>query len=103
MAKQFSVWWAFVTFADKPDEKKLRPVLVIDPRKKEVICLRMTSGKRKVASDFELSYWAEVGLPKKTVVNTSWRLRLPHDALMEYIGQLHDNDILILKLRYSIA
>ena len=102
MSRRFEIWLATVRFSDIAVEKE-RPVLILDWEKKEVFCLRMTSKLPQTADDFEISHWKEAGLHKPTVINTTKRLKLAEDKLITQIGKLHDNDIILLKIRHQIA
>jgi mRNA-degrading endonuclease toxin of MazEF toxin-antitoxin module len=96
----YSIWWAEISFAENPDQKKRRPVLVIDPRNNIVICLRMTSTPRKVESDFVIMRWEEAGLYRETVINTQRRIQVKPDDLLDYIGNLHVDDISLLNFKF---
>ncbi|MDR1069008.1 MAG: type II toxin-antitoxin system PemK/MazF family toxin [Clostridiales Family XIII bacterium] len=100
--KPYSIWWAFVPYADDPARVKKRPVLIIDPRKNIAVCLRMTSKPRKASSDYIIIHWAEAGLTKPTVINTAYQIILKHRDLETYIGQLHEQDELTLRFRYNV-
>lgn len=89
-----------MSFSDDPAQTKIRPVLVIDPRKNTAICLRMTSKPRKTARDYEITRWREAGLAKPTIINTEWRIMLKDGELLSYIGQLSKEDEITLGFRY---
>jgi len=101
MISRFEIWLAVVRYTDIDDNKK-RPVLILDHIKKEVFCLRMTSQVSKTADDFEINYWKEAGLHKPTVINTAVRLKLEEEKLVSYIGTLHNNDQILLKIRHQV-
>ena len=102
MSHKFEIWLAQVQFSEIEGEKE-RPVLIIDWVKKEVFCLRMTSKLPQTADDFEIHRWQEAGLHKQTVINTAKRLKLGEDKLKTRIGKLHDDDIILLKIRHQIT
>ena len=102
MTQKFEIWLAEVRFSDIEGEKE-RPVLILDWVKKEVFCLRMTSKLPQTADDYEIRHWQEAGLHKQTVINTAKRLRLKEDKLKIKIGKLHNDDIILLKIRYQIT
>ena len=102
MTQKFEIWLAKVQFSEIDGEKE-RPVLILDWIRKEVLCLRMTSKLPQTADDFEIRYWQEAGLHKQTVINTAKRLKLKEDKLITRIGKLHDDDIILLKIRHQIT
>ena len=102
MSQRFEVWLAEVKFSDIDGEKE-RPVLILDWAKKEVFCLRMTSKLPQTADDFEIRRWQEAGLNKQTTINTARRLQLKEDKLIKQIGKLHNDDIILLKIRHQIT
>jgi len=57
----------------------------------------------QTADDFEIHRWQEAGLHKQTVINTAKRLKLGEDKLKTRIGKLHDDDIILLKIRHQIT
>jgi len=101
MISKFDIWLAEVHYKDIEGSKK-RPVLILDHIKKEVFCLKMTSQAPKAADDFEIIRWQEAGLQKPTVINTAIRLRLEEDKLLSYLGTLHGDDQILLKIRHQI-
>ena len=102
MISRFDIWIAEVRFTDI-EEKKKRPVLILDHINKEVFCLRMTSQVPKTIDDYKIIHWKESGLYKPTVINTAIRLRLEEDKMLKYIGSLHEDDQILLRIRYQIV
>jgi hypothetical protein len=97
--KPFSNWWADIPF-DEIEGSKTRPVLVYDGNKVVALCMRMTSKSPKTKDDFVLTRWKDAGLARETVVNTSRKLKLNPSDLIEYIGELHPDDVKIIVYRY---
>jgi len=101
MISRFEIWLAEVSFSEIEGYKD-RPILILNHIKKEVLCLRMTSKAPQTTGDFEVTKWKEAGLQKPTVVNTTIRLKLNEDKLIKRIGVLHNDDVLLLKIRHHI-
>lgn len=100
-AERYTVWLADFPF-EEILERKIRPVLILDDGRSFLMTLKMTSRPPQNTYDFQLTEWAAAGLAKPTVVCTEKIQKLPHDALIKRIGKLHDNDIALLRVRYSL-
>jgi len=101
MISKYDIWLAEVRFSEI-EETKVRPVLILDQIKNEVLCLRMTSKLPQTADDYEIVYWKEAGLFKQTVINTTLRLRLERNKLISRIGALHDSDRILMQIRHQV-
>jgi hypothetical protein len=102
VVKRFSIWWAVFPFDDGIGEKK-RPVIVVGARNNKLLCLYITRQGPKSDKDFLIEHWKEAGLNEKSYIRTDRSIAYSNNELLEYIGQLHSNDELLLKIRYSIV
>jgi hypothetical protein len=101
VVERFSIWWAIFPFADGIGKKK-RPVIVVGTRGDKLSCLYITRQGPKSDNDFLIEHWEEAGLNERSYIRTDRGMEYDNDELLEYIGQLHSNDELLLKIRYSI-
>lgn len=99
--EKFSIYWAKIKFEDS-DDSKIRPILIIDDMTSYVLSMPMTSQSPR-GDEYAIKHWKEAGLDKQTTIRTEKRLSVLAVDIHEYIGKLSDEDILILRFRYSIS
>jgi len=90
--KRGEIYFAKVKYEDTPDFK-VRPVLVIGEEKLLVLALKMTTHEPRNYKDYELKYWKECGLPKKTIVRTDKRCFLKPNEILNKIGTINSEDM----------
>lgn len=98
--ERFSIYWATVKFEDT-EEIKMRPILILDDNTSYVLSMPMTSQSPR-ADEYTIKHWAEAGLKKPTTIRTGKRLTVSTKDIREQIGILHEDDILLLRFRYSL-
>lgn len=93
--QKWEIWLANVRFEDKPDEYKLRPVLVIDKENIYFLSFKMTSHKPRdnYFGEYSIQFFQEAGLKKPTVIRLSKKLLLLENEFINKIGRLHPYDI----------
>lgn len=93
--QKWEIWLANVRFEDKPDEYKLRPVLVIDKENIYFLSFKMTSHKPRdnYFGEYSIQFFQEAGLKKPTVIRLSKKLLLLEKEFINKIGKLHPYDI----------
>ena len=93
--KKWEIWLANVRFEDKPNESKLRPVLVIDKDDIYILSFKMTSHEPRQNDfrDYSIKFFQEAGLHKPTVIRLSKKLALLENEFVHKIGRLHPFDI----------
>lgn len=93
--KKWEIWLANVRFEDKPNESKLRPVLVIDKEDIYILSFKMTSHEPRQNDfiDYSIKFFQEAGLHKPTVIRLSKKLALLENEFVHKIGRLHPFDI----------
>lgn len=93
--QKWEIWLANVRFEDKPDEYKLRPVLVIDKENIYFLSFKMTSHKPRdnYFGEYSIQFFQEAGLKKPTVIRLSKKLLLLEKEFINKIGRLHPYDI----------
>ena len=88
---KWDVWFATVKFDDS-DEKKKRPILILDKKEGLAVSMKMTSHKPRTSSDYALKYWEKAGLDAETTVITSKAYYLHESDLDRKIGRLYTYD-----------
>lgn len=93
--KQWDIWLAFVKFTDKPDEGKIRPVLIIDEKICFVLVYGITSHKPRdnFFGEYNIMQWKESGLDKPSTIRLSTALEIEKDKFIKKIGELDSLDI----------
>ena len=92
MYNKWDIWLAEVPFEDI-NERKTRPILVIEGKGYYIDCWKMTSNISAQGS-IKLIKWKEAGLNVETSVILSKKLELSEMYLHHKIGVLHPFDIL---------
>ena len=92
---RWEVWWAYVEFEDRPEEGKIRPVLIINDKETYVFVLKMTSREQRESDplDYAIKRWEHAKLDKPTTVRVGCLYQLQYRSFVERIGRLHVSDI----------
>lgn len=96
----WDIYWADVPFDEDKSVIKRRPVLVINDKLAYVLSLKITSHEAREHDplDYELVYWKEAGLNRKSTVRIGKLLKLEPTDFVEKIGTIHRHDKTNIKL-----
>ena len=99
MIEKWEVWNVQFAYEDKPEEAKIRPVLVIDARKNIVIALKITSHnpRKEYGGEDQIEKWKEAGLDKPSVVRCSKRAVFEESDFISKRGKLQSGDIISIQ------
>ncbi|GIP08854.1 hypothetical protein J1TS5_10240 [Paenibacillus macerans] len=88
------VYLVLYPFDDK-EREKLRPGIILHTENNRSIVIKVTSHAERTndPGDLELRYWREAGLKEPSVARCSQFAPLDHSKIREYIGKLHDEDL----------
>lgn len=94
------VWFSF---REDPNKGKYRPVVVKEVAEDNCVVIYVTSKVHKSNySDFLLLQdWQQEGVTCASAVRIRKTLRIPVDALGEYLGELSPRDRLEIQMKYS--
>lgn len=91
--KAWELWYALVPFEDESISKD-RPVVVIDPEKRLVLCVPITShGARNAYGEYEIVHWQKAGLDHPSTARVTRIIQLEVTAFRRKIGILELVDI----------
>lgn len=104
MYRRWDIWFASVSFEEKPGLKD-RPVLIMSGDSGiYVLALKMTSHLKRNEDDYLLKNWGKAGLDCETVVRISKLSQIPIGKMIHRIGRLDAADIIeidrIIKEKY---
>lgn len=90
----WDVLLAKVFYDDKPEEYKIRPVVLIDKKANLYLMLKMTSHKPRsnFPGEYPVQHWREAGLKKPSTIRASQINRTPLNLIYKKIGTLHQED-----------
>ena len=98
--KEWDIWLAEVLFEDKPDESKIRPVLILG--NEDAICIdvaKITSkNKKKRIFDILIEDYCECGLDKLSTLKLDKKIKLNKGKLHKRIGRLTRKNIIQAKI-----
>jgi hypothetical protein len=98
---RYSIYLARIPFKDSAGEK-IRPVLVIGDMALLVDCIYITSKAPQTKFDYQITNYKESGLTLPSVICTNKRYHIRHEDLKRKIGQLHRNDVALLKIKFYL-
>jgi hypothetical protein len=98
--ERFTIWRAKVKF-DESDEIKERSILVVDERTFFVMSFPIT-GTSPRANEYVIRHWKEAGLSKPSTIRTGRRMKILKDDILNQIGKLAEEDILLLQYRHLL-
>ncbi|MNW54860.1 PemK-like protein [compost metagenome] len=89
------VYLVLYPFDDQKMEK-LRPGIILDTQGQHSIVIKVTSHEERGhdPGDVEIIHWKEAGLKQLSVARCSQYVPLEHHKIKEYLGKLHDEDLL---------
>ena len=72
LLKPRDIWLAYFPYEDRPDEGKVRPVLVLDVQQEtaEVLVMMITSHPPRSDDDIAIEHWAEIPLLHQSTLRT---------------------------------
>lgn len=93
--REGDLWFATVYFEDKPNEKKDRPVLVLEDRGNIFRALKLTHHEVRSYDkyDYALQEWQEAGLRMPTTVRVAYLLEIPKRSLKFRVGHATEEDM----------
>ena len=92
---QWEIWLAYVKFFDRPDEEKIRPVLIINEEVCFVLAYNITSHKPRnnFFGEYDIIRWKESGLEKPSTVRLSSISKIKKEKFIRKIGKLNKLDM----------
>lgn len=99
MIEKWEIWNVRYAYDDNPNETKIRPVLVIDAKKKIVVALKITSHepRSQFGGEYQISKWKEAGLDKPSVIRCSKRATFEESDFILKRGKLQSGDIIAIQ------
>lgn len=94
MPNSWEIWWAVVKYDDS-DERKIRPVVVLENKAAFIISLKVTSHKPRDSfnGEYDLMRWSDAGLTRPSTVRLQAPLKLVLSDFKSKIGDVDAIDI----------
>jgi mRNA interferase MazF len=81
---------------DEGQFEKLRPAIILETQDNKSIVIKVTTHDEREHDDgdLEIIHWQEAGLDRPSVARCSDFVPLDHEKTINFIGKLHEEDLL---------
>lgn len=86
------VWAVDFPFEDDPTQSKIRPCVIIDVDKLEVLSIKVTTHEPRDEFDVPIFKWQTANLPEPSYARVSKSMILSQNVFKRKFGILEDND-----------
>lgn len=98
--KEWDIYLATVAYEDKPEQNKIRPVLIGSDESVYLLTYKITSRepRNNCFYDYSIIDWVHAGLAKPSTIKLEKQIKLDKSKIIKKIGRLSQLDIIKVKL-----
>ena len=86
------VWAVDFPFEDDPTQSKVRPCVIMDVDKLEVLSIKVTTHEQRDDYDIPIFKWKEANLIEPSYARVSKSMAIPKESFISKYGMLNDTD-----------